>query len=356
MHNLDFQATTYPNGRFESQTMCNEDKTDGFRVHWYESGQMKSAAEYKHGKPDGLYTAWYENGNKSAEINYLNGRRHGTCKLWHKDSLKHSEVAYDNGRMNDLWVVWHSTGQIRKAILFKDCRKTSAATWYSNGNIKYNSELGDEYFNRRICEFSNINYGEWIDYYSPHPSGFEFPHNGSDLLSGGVRYPILMTYWYKSGQKSYECIQYGYEDSTIHWYENGQKSFEAGKNRGDPNIYWDDHGIKEYECLYDFDSDELVDWKIVYKFFDNEHHVATVIQTEDFDNFIQWEFFDTLDNKLYEYKYSYPKGVLITDDELWDVWLNSECKEFVKTLKSVEKYKSVFCKIYKHNLINSSPY
>ena len=258
--------------------------------------------------------------------------------------------------MNDLWVVWHSTGQIRKAILFKDCRKTSAATWYSNGNIKYNSELGDEYFNRRICEFSNINYGEWIDYYSPHPSGFEFPHNGSDLLSGGVRYPILMTYWYKSGQKSYECIQYGYEDSTIHWYENGQKSFEAGKNRGDPNIYWDDHGIKEYECLYDFDSDELVDWKIVYKFFDNEHHVATVIQTEDFDNFIQWEFFDTLDNKLYEYKYSYPKGVLITDDELWDVWLNSECKEFVKTLKSVEKYKSVFCKIYKHNLINSSPY
>ena len=41
MHNLDFKATTYSNGKFESQTMCNENKTDGFRVYWYESGQMK---------------------------------------------------------------------------------------------------------------------------------------------------------------------------------------------------------------------------------------------------------------------------------------------------------------------------
>jgi len=48
MHNLDFQATTYPNGKFESQAMYNENKTDGFRVRWYESGQMKFATEYKH--------------------------------------------------------------------------------------------------------------------------------------------------------------------------------------------------------------------------------------------------------------------------------------------------------------------
>ncbi len=231
LHNLDFQAATYPNGKFESQTMCNEDKTDGYRVCWYESGKIKSAAEYKHGEPDGLYTAWHKNGNISAEINYLDGHRHGVCTLWHKDGSKRLEVAYINGRMNGLWVTWHSTGQIRKAILFKDCRKKSAATWYDNGNIKYNSELGDEYFNRRLCEFSNVNYGEWIDYYSPHPSGFEFSHNGSDLLSGGVRYPILMTYWYKSGQKSHECIQYGYEDSTIYWHENGQKALNPVKKK-----------------------------------------------------------------------------------------------------------------------------
>jgi antitoxin component YwqK of YwqJK toxin-antitoxin module len=350
MHNLDFQATTYPNGKFASQTMCNEDKTDGFRVRWYESGKIKSSAEYKYGKPDGLYTAWYENGNKSAEINYLDGHRHGKCKLWHKDGSKRSEVTYDNGKMNNLWVAWHGTGQIKKAVLFKDCRKKSEATWYSNGNIKYNSELGSEYFNRQLYKFSDVSYGEWVNYYS-HSSDDDFFSNVRGPMGEGVRYPVLMTFWYKSGQKSHECIQYGYEDSTIYWHENGQKSFEAGKNKGDPNIHWNNQGVKEYECLYDFDSGELVDWKIFYKFFDaDEHHIATIIQAEDFEKFIQWEFFDVLDNKLYEYKYSYPKGMLITDDELWDVWLNSKCDEFIKTLKSVEKYKSVFCRIYNYNL------
>jgi len=343
MHNLDFQATTYPNGKFESQTMCNEDKTDGFRVYWYESGQMKSTSEYKRGKLDGLYTAWHENGNKSAEIDYLDGHRHGACKLWHKDGSKRSEVTYDNGKMNNLWVAWHNTGQIKKAVLFKDCRKKSKATWYNNGSIKYNSELGYEYFNRRLCEFSNTSYGEWADYYSPHPSGFEFPHNGSDLLRGGVRYPILKTHWYKDGQKSSEIIQYGYEYLQIHWHENGQKSFESGNVKNIPNIYWNDQGVKEYECIYNFDRDDA-DWQIIYKFFDNdEHHIATLVQTKDFDKFIEWEFFDTLNNKLYEYKYNYSESTSITTDELWNVWLNSECKEFVEILDSIEKHKHEVC-------------
>jgi antitoxin component YwqK of YwqJK toxin-antitoxin module len=421
MHNLDFKATTYSNGKFESQTMCNENKTDGFRVYWYESGQMKSAAEYKHGKLDGLYTEWYEdgtksaeinyvdgvkhgdttrwhknsqmklmsqykygnldglhttwhenrrvkseseyrhyrlygaysawhkNGNKSIEINYLDGHRHGVCTLWHKDGLKRSEVTYVNGKMDGLWVAWHSTGQIRRAVLFKGCRTASKATWYSDGNIKYNSELGDEYFNRRLCEFSNVSYGEWVDYYSSHPSGFEFPHNGSDLLSGGVRYPILTTHWYKNGQKAYESIQYGYDDSYINWHKNGQKSFEAGKKNSDPCISWNSQGIKEYEYIFDFDSiDDGM--QTTWKFFNNTgRYAATIILNEkwnvsyEFDLF-EWEFFDTRNNKLYEYKYSYSESASITTDELWDVWLNSECREFVEILKSIEKHKSVFCK------------
>jgi len=354
MHNLDFKATTYSNGKFASQTMCNENKTDGFRVFWYESGKIKSSAEYKYGKPDGVYTAWYENGNKSAEISYLNGRRHGTCKLWHKDGLKHSEVAYDNGRMNGLWVAWHSAGQIRKAVLFKDCRKKSKTTWYSNGSIKYNSELGSEYFNRQLYDFSNVNYGEWVDYYSPHPSGFEFSHNGSDLLSGGARYPILMTHWYKNGQKAYEIIQYGYDDSHINWHKNGQKSFEVGKKNSDPCISWNSQGIKEYEYIFDFDSiDDGI--HTIWKFFDDAgRYAATIILNEklnecfEFDLF-EWEFFDTHNNKLYGYKYSYTESVLITTDELWNVWLNSDCKEFTKMLKSIEQHKSVFCKITNYN-------
>ena len=444
MSNSDLKTTTYSNGKFESQTICNEDKTDGYRVHWYESGQMKSAAEYKYGKLDGLYAEWHENGNKAAEINYLDGvkhgditrwhknskvklkaqykygnldgfhatwhkneqtkseceyqdhglhgkytarhkngqikftadykdgkriltpifttwhangnksfevnynkgHRHGTCTLWHKDGSKRSEVIYTNGRMDGLWAVWHSTGQIKKAILFKDCREVSKATWYSNGNIKYNAELGDEYFNRALCKFSDTNYGDWINYYSPHPNGFEFDLNGSDFSRGGRRFPILMTHWYKNGQKSYECIQYGYEDSTIYWHENGQKSMEVGKKKGDPQIYWNNCGKKEYESKFDWDSSPSGGYTYSQKFFDNnEQYVATVVQTEEYDDFIEWKFFNKNNNKVYSYKHDYLKDSYMNSDELWDIWLNSECKEFVKTLKSIDEHKLTFCKI-----------
>jgi hypothetical protein len=38
--------------------MCNDDKTDGFRVQWYESGQMKSAGEYKYNKQVSISTSY----------------------------------------------------------------------------------------------------------------------------------------------------------------------------------------------------------------------------------------------------------------------------------------------------------
>ena len=340
MHNLDFQATTYPNGKFESQIMCNEDKTDGYRVFWYKSGRIKSATEYKHGKPDGLYTAWHENGTKSAEINYLNGHRHGVCRLWHKDGSKHSEVVYDNGKMNGLWVVWHSTGEIKKTVLFKDYRKISKTNWYSDGNIKSNIEFGDECCNRLLHCFSDVNDGEW-----PIESEYKNNYHYRYSLDFGIRYPILKTHWYKNGQKSSENVQYGYDSSFISWHENGIKSFESGNVKDIPNVYWDDQGVKEYECLYTFDSDH-VDWKISYRFFNgDELHMATVVRTDAFDEFIQWDFFDALDNKLHEYTFNYSKDKIITDDELWDIWLNFDCNKLTKILKSIDKHKSAFCNI-----------
>ena len=41
MSNL--KANTYPNGKFKSQAMGNDDKTDGFK-----SGQIKSTSGYRH--------------------------------------------------------------------------------------------------------------------------------------------------------------------------------------------------------------------------------------------------------------------------------------------------------------------
>ena len=362
MTNLNFQAITYPNGKFESQAMCNEDKTDGFRVRWHESSKIKSATAYKHGKPDGLLTAWHENGNKSAEINYQDGHRHGVCTLWHKDGLKRSEVVYSNGKMNGLWVSWCKTGQIRHAIFFKNCRKKSETTWYSNGNIKSNTELGMEYCSSRLNKFSDVSYDDWVDYYLPHTFG-------SNLLSGGIRYPTLMTYWYESGQKSKETIQYYYDYSDICWHENGQKSFEMGKGKDDPCMHWSDNGVKEYEYVLthkeyeeyeylpthkEYEEYEYLpthdiskfDMRIAYKFFDSkEQYIMTVIETEHYDKFTEWKFLNNNDNKVYEYKHNYLKNTLLASDELWDIWLNSGPKEFVTMLKSSKSHQSVFCRL-----------
>ena len=125
MSNL--KATTYPNGNFKSQSMCNKDKTDDFRVQWYESGHMKSAGEYKHRKRDGLHTSWHENGQKSAEINYNQGVKDGQITLWYKDGSKRLETSYSNGRISGLYVSWHESGQIQKAVLFKNQKKVSKA-------------------------------------------------------------------------------------------------------------------------------------------------------------------------------------------------------------------------------------
>jgi antitoxin component YwqK of YwqJK toxin-antitoxin module len=351
--NLDgLHTACYENKQAKSFSAYRNHKLHCIYKEWHKNGQIKLTARYKDGKRmlTPVFTAWHANGNKSIEVNYYRGHRHGTCTLWYKDGSKRSEITYDNGKMNNLWVVWHSTGQIKKAVLFKDYRKKSKTTWYSNGSIKYNSELGSEYFNRQLYKFSDVSYDEWIDYYSPCTFDDDFFPNVRGPMGEGVRHPILMTCWYKSGQKSYESIQYGYEDSHIYWHENGKKSFEAGNVKDIPNTYWNDQGVKEYECLYNLDSDETVDWKISYKFFDaDEHHIVTIIQIEDFDKFIQWEFFDALNNKLYDYKFNYSKDRLITDGELWGIWLSSERKEFVKILKSVEKHKSEFCRITNYN-------
>jgi len=321
-----------------------------FKVDWHKSGQMKSAVEYKSGKPNGLFTSWYENGQRSTEINYRDGHRHGLCTLWHKDGLKRSEVVYSNGKMNGLWVSWYKTGQIRHAILFKNCIKKSETTWYSNGNIKSNIEFGVEYSSSRLQKFSDISYDDWVDYYLPHTFG-------SNLLSGGIRYPVLMTDWYESGQKSREIIQYYYDYSDICWHENGQKSFEMGNGKDDPCIHWNDNGVKEYEYVLthkEYEEYEYLlthdistfDIRIAYKFFDSkEQYIMTVIETEHYDKFTEWKFLNNNDNKVYEYKHNYLKDALITSDDLWNVWINSGPKEFVTMLKSSKSHQSVFCRL-----------
>ncbi|HIC40387.1 MAG TPA: toxin-antitoxin system YwqK family antitoxin, partial [Piscirickettsiaceae bacterium] len=373
------KATIYPNGKFKSQAMCNEDKTDGFRIYWHENGQMKSAGEYKHGKPDGLYTAWFENGNKRAEINFSNGRKHGLCIFWHTNKQKKLEVSYTNGKMDGLWMYWYKNGQVRNATLLKDLIKESKMSWYSNGCIQSKTYYGFSRSIQPIPEFATF-----FTFYNPYNDPIIDTHQTIESKhwyeSGNLEkewfnygYYRSNTFWYENSQKSQEeLFKHGYyylwttwyengqksqEDNSgsfTMWHENGQKSLEEGTEKGDPCITWNNQGVKEYESILDFDSIEdavQTHWKF---FDDNGQYVATVIQTEDCDEFIEWEFFDTLNNKLYEFKYDYSESELITDDGLWRIWLDSECEPLVKILKSIEKHKSVFCNIPKRNTKLSS--
>ena len=302
-----------------------------FKVDWHKSGQMKSAVEYKSGKPNGLFTSWYENGQRSTEINYRDGHRHGLCTLWHKDGLKRSEVVYSNGKMNGLWVLWHKTGQIRQAILFKELRKSSKASWYDNGGIRVSAEYGPR---REYQNFSNINI------YKPD---FDCPILGNDSRINAKQYwAIEYSWWNRNGQKKGEQRYCGYDHSAKNWHDNGQKSMEE---KGGPVVSWNEHGVKECELSFNFDLNE-VDMQSTGKFFDrNGQYIMTVIETECFDEFTEWKFLDKNNNKVYEYKHNYLKDTLITSDELWDIWLNSGSKEFVTMLKSSKSHQSVFCRL-----------
>jgi hypothetical protein len=299
---------------------------------------MKSATEYKQGKPDGLLTAWHENGNQSTEVSYLDGHKHGACKLWHKDGSKRSEVNYVNGRMDGLWVAWHSTGQIKKSVLFKDGRKINKTTWYSNGSIKSNIEYDPETPIRYDHKFSDIDYGTG--------SNFNFDvFAGYTVENPGLLFIASKTDWYEDGQKEFEGVYYGYDFSETVWFHNGYKHSECRPTPAEFYDYfntltsiWNHHGVKQYEYTLDYKVSGGV--RTIWRFFDNnERYVLTATLTEQWGKFLRWEFLDQDNNKVYECKRSC-KDAEKTSKELWNIWLSSECKEFVETLKSIEKNKS----------------
>jgi len=133
----------------------------------------------------------------------------------------------------------------------------------------------------------------------------------------------------------------GRTHSVKQWHENGKKSFEAGKNKGEPNIFWNEYGIKECESAYDLTSVE--DISVIWRFFDSdEGHISTINNTLVLDNYSDWEFFNKDSNKVFKYRHDYTKNPNLTADELWHIWLNSGCEELVKILNPIEKHRSKF--------------
>lgn len=353
MNNLT--ATTYPNGKFKSQSMCNE--TDGFRVQWYESGQMKSAGEYKHTKKDGLYTSWYENGQKSSEINYTKGIKDGQLTLWHKDGNKRSEVTYLNGRMNSLWVSWYKNGQIQKAVLFKDKKKVSKAIWYDNGKLKLQADYESDYRVRH--ELPEINwdsqpYKDFMDVpftLDGKPEDIKINPYHSHILrtkrwhkNGVVKdeyayyiYCSIDIGWYKTGQLKYN---YGHDEGCMHWHENGQLSYEFDSS-ADKYTSFDSNGIKEYEleAKHIFEDDGF--WKEKYTFFDEKDKKLCTVKQKDDESICYWLFYDSDDNKVHEYCYDYAKDSL-TEDALWQFWIDQNIPELTKILTPTERHKSLF--------------
>ncbi|MBC8554158.1 MAG: hypothetical protein ISR69_05875 [Gammaproteobacteria bacterium] len=356
----DLISTTYPNGKFASQIMCNEDKTDGFRVHWYESGQMKSAGEYKYGKPDGLLTAWYENGNKSAEINYSKGVKDGRLVIWHKDGSKRSEVIYSSGRMNSLWVSWYENGQMQKAVLFKDKKKSSKTLWHKSGGLKLQEAY--ESSHRTCHELPEI---DWDSY--PYNSFMDEPFTidgKPEKINPYAVSKLFETSWYKNGNIKKEWAYYGYQNIDTEWYENGQmkyinsyasgsqhiawhengqKSYMESTIKDGYDIAWNDNGIKEYEfkCLSSSEDDSThLEW-IFYK--QDVVKLCTIRHTIDFENEHDcWYFYDDKKNQVYEYNcaFSYIEDS-IARDQLWDFWMNLKNDKLLKILINIEAHKNL---------------
>jgi len=356
----DLKSTTYPNGKFKSQSMCDENKTDGFRVQWYESGLIKSAGEYKHNKRDGSYTSWYENGHKSAEINYIKGIKDGRLILWHEDGSKKSEVVYSNGRMNSLWVSWDIDGQIQKTVLFKDKRKVSKTTWYNNGHLKLQTNY--EISHRALHKLPEI---DWDSY--PYNTFMDEPFAVDSKPTKISPYSISKISeknWYKNGNVQNELADYGYHYVNSGWYESGQLKYNHGHDDTFPSgsmcwhengqlsyklepdtgkyIAFDVEGIKEYELetKYAFDDDDF--WKEKYTFFDKKEDGLCSIEKDDNTLICLWSFYDSDNNKVYVNYYDYAKDAF-EKDGIWQFWINQDIPELTKILTPIEKHKSLFC-------------
>jgi len=346
-------VTTYSNGKFKSQVMCNNDKTDGFRVQWYKSGQMKTAGEYKHSRPDGLHTSWHENGEKSVEVNYDHGQKNGLCVLWYKDGTKKSEAIYLNDRMNSLWVSWYKNGQIRKAVLFKDKKKLSKTTWYNSGQLKLQEDYELDF--RHLQELPEIDWNSWP---------YNIPFGGPEKINPYSVSKLFDKSWYENGTIKSEWAHYGYHFIDIGWYENGQLKYNHGHNNTLPKgsmcwhengqvsymlepdtdkyISFDVNGTKEYEleAKYTFDDDDF--WKEKYTFFDKDANKICSIEKDDDTLVCLWSFYDKNDNKIYVNYYDYDKDTL-KKDEIWRFWINQDINNLTKILTSIEKHKELFC-------------
>lgn len=356
----NFKASTYSNEKFKSQSMCNDNKTDGFRVQWYESGQIKSASEYKHNKRDGLRTSWYENGHKSAEINHDQGVKNGRLVIWYKDGSKKSEVTYISGRMDGLWVSWYKNGQILKAALFKDKKKISKTTWHSNGRLKSQEDYDSSH--RILHELPEV---DWDSY--PYNQFMDMPFTldgNPEKISPYSVSKISEKSWYKNGITKSKWAHYGYQIINTGWYENGQLKYNHGHNNTlpkgsmcwhengqlsymlDPDtdkyISFDVNGTKEYEleAKYTFEDDDF--WREKYIFFDKDANKLCSIEIDDNTLVCLWSFYDKNDNKIYVHYYDYDKDTL-KKDKIWQFWINQDIKNLTKILAPVEKHKDLFC-------------
>jgi len=356
MNNL--KVTTYPNGKFKSQSMCNENKTDGFRVQWYESGHMKSAGEYKHRKRDGLYTSWNESGQKSAEINYSQGIKDGQLTLWYKDGSKKLETSYSNGRISSLCVSWYESGQMRKAVLFKNQKKVSKVYWYGDGQIKLQADYEADY---RIChELPEIDWNsqpykdimsepftldgkpEKTNPYACHKIREVSWHENGALKYNweSYRYYSSSTEWYKNGRLKRTYDDSVTADGTILWHENGQLSYKF-KPGTDEYTSWNADGIKEYklDTKYKFDDDDF--WREKYTFFDEKDEKLCTIKQKDNESICYWLFYGSDDNKIYEYHYNYAKESL-TGEALWQFWIDQNISKLTNILMPIERHKTLF--------------
>jgi len=313
----DLKATTYPNGKFASQTMCNDDKTDGFRVQWYESGQMKSAGEYKYNKPDGLYTVWFENSNKRAEINYKHGKRDGKFTFWYDNGQTKFQGCYSSERAIGIWTLWYSNGQKYKET---DTIQGVRSYWYDNGQKKsrqyriwYDNNTPPVFYeternwNRegRLIDGDIVTIKKQLNY-----------HNEDNIERHAYDCTYAFTYFNKEGLKEYEL--------TYDWIMDDDWNFDENENR----YQFVDYFVTTYNFF-----DKKGNKNRFVEFFEKYTNEHTVPES------YSWKFFNDKDELIYEYFIDQRIYIVI---DLYDELLKIDNKELNKTLIRIKKHKSLF--------------
>ena len=124
-------ATTYSNGKKETEINYKNGKQEGLDTWWYKNGKKGREINYKNGKQEGLDTWWNKNGKKGRESRYKNNQLDGLEIEWDGGSVV-STINWHKGKKDGLETKQFVDSTIEAKINWRDGKKHGLDTWWFN--------------------------------------------------------------------------------------------------------------------------------------------------------------------------------------------------------------------------------